>query len=85
MMKSDSAWDSAIVDPYGRVLEWAVTPQGSQATLVADVPLGTADSLYVKLGDWVGWLCLAGLIFFTVFMPVTMRRMQARETERAAS
>jgi apolipoprotein N-acyltransferase len=75
MVKSDAAWDSAIVDSYGRVLEWTTTPEGSQAMLVADVPLGAADSLHVKLGDWVGWLCLAGLIFFTVFMPVTVRRM----------
>jgi apolipoprotein N-acyltransferase len=78
MVKSDAAWDSAIVDPYGRIREWTVTPEGSQATLVADVPLGTADSLYVKLGDWVGWLCLAGFAFFIVFTPVIKRRAQAQ-------
>ncbi len=81
MVKADAAWDSAIVSPYGRSLEWTTTPEGSQATLIADVPLGTADSLYVKLGDWVGWLCLAGFVFFIVFTPVIKRQTQAQETE----
>ena len=54
---------------------------GVDSVLIADVPLGTADSLYVKLGDWVGWLSLAGFVFFIVFTPVIKRRTQAQETE----
>jgi hypothetical protein len=35
--------------------------------LIADLPLGTADSLYLILGDWLGWIALAGMAFFTFF------------------
>ncbi len=75
MVKSDSSGnDSAIVDPYGRIIERAVTPGGSEAILVADVPLGTGNTLAVRLGDWVGWLCLAGVFFFIVLDASSKRR-----------
>lgn len=66
MIKADGGYDSAVVDPRGRVLALAVHPEGGEATLVADVPMGNANSLSVPLGDWVGWLCLAGLAFFSL-------------------
>ena len=66
-------FDSVIVDPHGRVLAAAVTPQGAEATLVADVPLGGGRSLAVAWGDWVGWGSLAGLVGFT-FAPAFGRR-----------
>ena len=78
MVKSDGGYDSAIIDPYGRIIELVVTPEGSRATLVADLPLGTGDSLAVRLGDWVGWLSLAGLVFFMVLPTVVMRRTRQR-------
>ncbi len=33
-----------------------------------DVPLGTANTLVMRIGDWVGWLSLAGFVFFMVYM-----------------
>lgn len=66
MVKADGGYDSAIVDPYGRVLSLATFPEGGEATLVNDVPLGTGRTAAVRLGDWFGWLCLAGLAFFAV-------------------
>ncbi|AFV12380.1 nitrilase/cyanide hydratase [Thermacetogenium phaeum DSM 12270] len=66
MVKADIAFDSAIIDPYGRIIKRAVKPVSEPATLVADVPLGTANAPAIFLGDWVGWLCLAGMIFFIV-------------------
>lgn len=66
MIKSDGGYNSALVDPYGRVLALATEPESGEATLVADVPLGSGDSIAARLGDWFGWLCLAGLAFFTV-------------------
>lgn len=64
MIKADGGFDSAIIDPYGRVLKSAIIPEGGEATLVTDVPLGSGDSIAVRLGDWVGWICLIGIIFF---------------------
>jgi len=67
IVNAEKAFDSAIVDPYGHILEQTSTKEPTQAILVADLPLGTADSLYLKLGDWLGWVALAGMAFFTIF------------------
>jgi len=74
MIKSDGGYDSAIIDPYGRIIAKVITPEGANAILVADIPLGAGNTLVTYLGDWVGWLCLAGLVFFAIFMPLTMQR-----------
>ncbi len=66
MAKADGGFDSAIIDPYGRILELAVAPEGGEATLVSDVALGSGKGAITShLGDWFGWLSLAGLILFT--------------------
>ncbi|HVS68493.1 MAG TPA: nitrilase-related carbon-nitrogen hydrolase, partial [Mycobacteriales bacterium] len=73
-VKADSTYDSAAIDPYGRILERHITPDGSAYTLVADVPLGTGKSVYVSLGDWLGWLALAATVGFGVLSVVTRFR-----------
>jgi apolipoprotein N-acyltransferase len=66
MVKADGGYDSAIIDPYGQIIELASFPQGGEATLVADVQLGHGrGTLYTLLGDWIGWIGLAGFIFFS--------------------
>lgn len=66
MVKADGGYNSAIIDPYGRILELAVYPEGGEATLVADLQLGSGrGTVNTHLGDWLGWLALAGLAFFT--------------------
>ncbi len=79
MVKSDGGgYDSAIVDPYGRILALAVDPEGSEATLVSDVPLGTGKgTLTTHLGDWFGWLSLGGLACFTFGQSWLVKRAQA--------
>jgi apolipoprotein N-acyltransferase len=65
MVKADGSFDSAIIDPNGRILALEIHPEGGEATLVADVPLGNGKgTLTTLLGDWTGWLALAGMIFF---------------------
>ena len=66
MVKADGSFDSAIIDPYSRILELAVFPDGGEATLVADVRIGDGKgTVNTHIGDWLGWLALAGLIFFS--------------------
>jgi apolipoprotein N-acyltransferase len=65
LVKADGSYDSAIVDPYGRILALASNPEGAAATLVADVPLGKANAPAIVMGDWIGWLALVGMAFFT--------------------
>jgi apolipoprotein N-acyltransferase len=63
MVKADNEFDSVILDPYGRVLsKVSGSGGGRQATLVASVPLGAGRSPWVSLGDWLGWVCVAGTV-----------------------
>jgi apolipoprotein N-acyltransferase len=80
MIKADVGFDSAIVDPYGRILQRVVTPQaGVFAILTADVPLGTGNTLVMRLGDWVGWIALVatgGFILTDIGMSVVRSRRE---------
>jgi apolipoprotein N-acyltransferase len=81
MVKADSRFDSAIIDPWGRVLTSTVDPGGdTQATLVADVPLGSGDSPWVRYGNWFGWITVAATLAFAVLGTTT--RIRARRVER---
>jgi len=64
-VKADSAGLGMIVDPYGRIVAQKTSTE--PYALVADVPLGTGNTLYAKfLGDWMSWVGLAGVVFFNV-------------------
>ncbi|MCA9931451.1 MAG: apolipoprotein N-acyltransferase [Anaerolineales bacterium] len=76
IVKSERAYDSSVVDGYGRVLAHTATPAGSRDLLIADVALGSADSPYIFLGDWVGILSLIGFIFFMVYPEIVKRRQK---------
>ncbi|HEY1831079.1 MAG TPA: nitrilase-related carbon-nitrogen hydrolase [Acidimicrobiales bacterium] len=62
MVKGEFAYGSTIIDPYGRILASAITPQGSAATLLVKVPVGSGHSPLVELGNLWGWLIVAGAI-----------------------
>ena len=82
-VKADTAFSSAIIDPYGRVLELqSGAPGGEAFALVADVPLGSADTLYTSWGDWVGWLSLVGFVFFMILPEVIKRRQKKQLQEK---
>ena len=67
------------MDPYGHILAETSTTEPVRDLLVADVPLGTADSLYLKIGDLLGWIALAGMAFFTFFSGMLVKRAKNRE------
>lgn len=71
MVKVDRNYDSAIIDPYGRILSKVVSLVGERRVLVADVPLVDQKTPQMFLGDWVGWISLVGMVFFTVLDKVT--------------
>ena len=62
LAKSEFSRDSAIVDGSGAIVASSVTPLGSAAILVADVALRSGVPFAARLGDWVGWLCVAGVV-----------------------
>jgi len=83
-VKADTAFSSAIIDPYGRVLELrSGAPDGEAFALVADVELGTPGTLYTRLGDWMGWISLAGFAFFMIFPDVVKRRQKKQAARQS--
>ncbi|HET9494692.1 MAG TPA: nitrilase-related carbon-nitrogen hydrolase [Chloroflexia bacterium] len=79
LVKADGNYDSAIIDPAGRVVASFAAGTPTSHTLVADVPLGTANSPLIRLGDWMAWVCLAGFAAFAVAGPVSARRAKGAE------
>ncbi len=62
VVKSEHSRDSVIVDGAGAMVATAITPQGSSAVLVADVAARRGLPLATRWGDWIGWLCVGGLV-----------------------
>ena len=62
IVRATSRGVSAAVDSLGRVLatmdHFATTERG----MVAQVPLASVRTVYVRFGDWFAWLCVAGLL-----------------------
>jgi apolipoprotein N-acyltransferase len=74
LIKADSRYDSAVIDPTGRIANRAVSAQPLQTLVIADVPLGQGNAPLIYLGDWVGWLCIAGVGGFIVLARLAGRR-----------
>ena len=65
---------SMITDARGKRLAFAQTPEGGEEVLIADVQLGTGSSPYHFVGDWMGWIALAGFVFFIVYQGIVENR-----------
>lgn len=78
--KSEYSRDSIIVDGSGNIVASALTPRGSTAVLVADVAVHPGLPLAARLGDWVGWLCVAGAV--VQFVARRRRRLVTPERHR---
>ncbi len=74
MVMAEWSFDSAIIDPYGRILASEVSSTGARATPIADLPIGSANAPAIKLGDLLGWLTIAGLVAFAVGIPASASR-----------
>lgn len=84
LVKADTMYDSAMIDPAGRILAVASSTTASEKILAATVPLGTADAPLIRLGDWMGWLCIAGTGAFVVLDMFTRRARPADRPITAA-
>jgi len=75
MVKADGSFDSAIISPFGQILALATSPDGVEATLVSDVPIGTGrPTIAARLGDWVGWIALVAMVAFMVLDAKTKKQ-----------
>jgi apolipoprotein N-acyltransferase len=80
MAKADSLFDIAVIDPYGRILDrrinlysMAEARAAAEARsrpaefVIADVPLGGGGTLFVRFGDWMGWLAIGAAGFLALW------------------
>jgi apolipoprotein N-acyltransferase len=65
---------SAIINPDGSLVALDTNADGSRLTLVGDVTLGTHNALYTSLGDALGWVSMAGFVFFIFFQFVVQKK-----------
>jgi apolipoprotein N-acyltransferase len=72
---------SAIINPDGSIVALDTNADGSRLTLVGDVTPGAHNTLYTSLGDVLGWISMAGFIFFMVFQS----RMEKRAKKTVQS
>jgi len=80
MVVTGAATVAAIIDPYGRQVALEFSQEDSQVTLVEDVPLGSGNTTYLYLGDWLGWISLATYVFFTGLQITLQRRAKKAGT-----
>ncbi len=62
-----------VSDNRGRILAQTRSDSAPFATLIAEVPVAHARTLYVLWGDWFAWLSMAMLVF-VLFRSVQLRR-----------
>jgi apolipoprotein N-acyltransferase len=62
-----------VSDNRGRILAEARTNTAPFVTLIADVPVAHAATLYQQLGDWFAWVTLA-LLLWVVVQALRLRR-----------
>lgn len=62
MVRTTRWGHSAATDPYGRVLSFMDDFTARDGAMVAHVPVAAGvGTMYARFGDWLGWLCVAGL------------------------
>ena len=75
VVNADRGYYTMITDSHGKILADIRTNEGSSAVVIADITLPEGQSLYTRLGnDWLGYLSLAGFVFFIVFQSVVESR-----------
>ena len=59
-----------------------VPPEGSSDVVVADVTLASGNSLYTSIGDVLGYIILAGYIFFMIYPGIVDKRIKQAEKSK---
>jgi apolipoprotein N-acyltransferase len=76
LVKADTAYDSLIIDPAGRIVRLAATAEPAQTTVLAAVAPGRADAPLIAWGDAPAWAAILGMGLFII----AARRPRARQT-----
>lgn len=74
---------SYAVDPNGKLLASMDSDNTTTGILYADVPTRGINTLYTKVGDVLGWICVAGLLgFIPLGIILRNRRKKGRALPR---
>lgn len=76
LVVTGAAYVAAIIDPNGRQVALDATYDAGPLVLIGDVPMGSGPTLYTSVGDLLGWVALAGFVFFMGLQIVVERRMK---------
>lgn len=85
VVKAEWAYDSAMIDPYGRIISKSVSISPKEAVIVSDVPLGDGGTIYSKTGDVVGALSLVVMVVIQILISLENRRKNNKIKERKES
>lgn len=66
VVKAEWAYDSVIIDPFGRIIEKSISTTPIEAVLVAAVPLDGSKTLYSNIGDILGIISLIGMFVIPI-------------------
>ncbi len=70
-----------VIDNRGRVLAEARSDSSAFATLVAEVPVAHDTTIYLRLGDWFGWLAILIFVFSLVQLYRVRKNLEAGKTQ----
>ena len=70
-----------VTDNRGRVLAEARSDSSAFATLVAEVPVAHDTTIYLRLGDWFGWLAILIFVFSLVQLYRVRKNLEAGKTQ----
>lgn len=86
LVKADHAWDSAIIAADGTWLEHTINTEtrGTNALLVADVPLGPGGAIYTAWGYRFSYVIIALAALRLIAQPIVWLRQRHRPTRKPA-
>lgn len=73
MVRQASHGLSKVVDYQGRILAAMDYFKTNEKVMVAQVPTRGSPTIYSRIGDFVAWLCLAGIIFLLIWALVSKK------------
>jgi apolipoprotein N-acyltransferase len=80
LVRSTNTGISALVDPLGRIT--LRSGKQTRENLLGEIPvLESGGSLYLWLGDWLGWGCTAG-VFGVLFTRARAQRRALKKTKK---
>ena len=78
VVNADRGFYTMITDSHGKILADVRSPEGSSQVVIADVSPGDGRTLYNRLGnDWLGYVSLAGFVFFIIYPSIVEKRKKA--------